>query len=208
MNYSLEEDGFEFVRGAISVPMLKAIQVYAADIFHANDIERGMRMASCDDRLWFDFGRSLADTLPVRAITVMPEFVMRVMTFIRRPVYVEDCAVFYNDPAKERLTYDWHSEKSYFPNAEIMARGSHKKDFAAERSRKPEGGLTQMKVAESDLEGLEKVPCDLELGDACLFRLKTVHKTGVNTSGTPRVSMVVRYADYVGKFMGGWKDTA
>jgi ectoine hydroxylase-related dioxygenase (phytanoyl-CoA dioxygenase family) len=116
-----------------------------------------------------------------------------------------------------RLQYDWHTEKSYFPNANevitlwypwlhnvnvdngtmIMADASHKKIHTVERIQVKDG-LTQMKIKETDLEEFHFTPCTLELGDVVLFKLNTVHKTGVNKSGIPRTTMITRFTDYSG----------
>ena len=64
-----------------------------------------------------------------------------------------------------------------------------------------------MKINQKELDNQKFTHCNLEIGDAILFNLKVAHKTGNNTSGVPRSAIIVRYADYVGKFNSGWKKT-
>ena len=65
-------------------------------------------------------------------------------------------------------------------------------------------GLTQMKINEDDLKEFKFVDCNLNIGDALLFKLNLVHKTGLNISGIPRTTLITRYTDYQGKFNNGW----
>ena len=64
--------------------------------------------------------------------------------------------------------------------------------------------LTQMKIDQKELDHLKFKHCNLEIGDAILFNLKVAHKTGNNTSGVPRTTMVLRYTDYNGRFNNPW----
>lgn len=132
-------------------------------------------------------------------------------------IYLTDAAIFFNKIDVTRLQYDWHTEKSYFPNTNevitlwypwlhnvnvdngtmIMADASHTKTHTAETIHVKDG-LTQMKIKETDLEEFHFTPCTLELGDVVLFKLNTVHKTGVNKSGIPRTTMITRFTNYSG----------
>jgi ectoine hydroxylase-related dioxygenase (phytanoyl-CoA dioxygenase family) len=142
-------------------------------------------------------------------------------------VHLVDSGVFYNKLSVKRLQYDWHQEKSYFPNAKevitlwypwlhkvngengtmVMAKNGHKTKYDAQRIP-TDKGLTQMKISSEALQDFEKVSCDLELGDLVLFSLHSPHKTGFNSTEVPRTTMITRYADKAGKFHHGWKSVS
>ena len=227
MQYDLDADGFTFLRQVIPHDLLASVRSYARELLDAgDDLETAMIQSEAwDPKGFYRFCQDIADTLAVRRIALLPEIEATVAKeFHGRHIYVTDCAAFYNAPGVERLQYVWHREKDYFPRADevltlwfpwlrpvsesngtmILARGSHKAEFESERV-KVENGLTQMRIEDADLEDHPKVHCNLDLGDACLFRSKTVHCTGVNRSGMPRTSMIVRYSDWTGKYDNGWK---
>jgi hypothetical protein len=123
-------------------------------------------------------------------------------------------AVFWNDRPVTRLQYKWHQESSYleaykhfltiwFPlfrdlqtedGPMIVARGSHKEIFPYSFSKEP-NGVTQFSVDDDIADRFEHVPCSIGRGDAVLFHRDLLHKTGENSSGNPRVSVVIRYFD-------------
>lgn len=123
-------------------------------------------------------------------------------------------SLFWNDPACPRLHYTWHQEASCYPGmhdvvsvwfplvydlnpdsgAMLLARGSQKKalDFVCIPQQ---GGVTQMEVDEKIAEQFEPVNCAINRGDVIIFHQNTLHKTGINLTGRPRLSGIIRYAD-------------
>jgi hypothetical protein len=121
-------------------------------------------------------------------------------------------AIFFNDRPVTRLQYRWHQESSYlqayknfltiwFPlfrdlapedGPMIVARGSHREIYPYSASKEP-NGVTQFAVSDEVAARFDQVPCAIGRGDAVVFHRDMLHKTGENTSGEPRVSVVVRY---------------
>ena len=215
--YDLDRDGFTFLKGVIPKRLIEGLHKYFVDLSPTLEIGE---FAARDPKGFYRFCKALPDTPAGREIGLLPA--IRELVPIELP-YIADCAVFLNAPGQERLQYDWHSEADYFVNGDavtlwfpwlhpvnesngtmVMARGSHKHEIHGFREAVPDG-LTQMRILDSALTEFEKVPVNLDLGDACLFLRKTVHRTGNNTSGRPRVSMVIRYTDWMGKFNDGWQ---
>lgn len=136
-------------------------------------------------------------------------------------VYATDSALFFNSPSVPRLQVCWHTEKHYFASSPTdrlvnlwmpvfnpaseengtmwIAPGSHRKQHQCTRIPVP-NGITQMKIEEADIAEYEKIPCELALGDAVIFDLNLIHRTGTNRTQVPRTSLVIRYCDYETKF--------
>lgn len=123
-------------------------------------------------------------------------------------------AIFWNDPSCERLQYKWHQEASYYPNHKniisiwfpiindillesgpmIIAKGSHKKHLDYTKIGK-DNHVTQLEVDEKMINNFQHTPCVTKRGDAVIFHQNAIHKTGINTSNTPRTSGIIRFAD-------------
>lgn len=88
----------------------------------------------------------------------------------------------------------------------IVARKSNKGSFSATKVA-VEIGLTQMKIDSSLIDEYEQIHCTLDLGDAVIFGLDLVHKTGFNSSKNARTTQIVRYSNSKGVFNYGWKNT-
>lgn len=84
-----------------------------------------------------------------------------------------------------------------------MAIGSHKQNFRSERVNVNQG-MTQMKIAEKSLAKFENFHCNFNLGDAILFIFNSPYRTGYNTSGVPRTTMVTRFTETDGKYSSSW----
>lgn len=224
----LDFNGFCFLRKAIPIELIKSIQSYAAELIGCINnvdiiINEMTELEKNDKEKFYSFCKQVGQILPTINISLQPEILNPIKSVLKKNVYLTDCAVFFNKIDVTRLQYDWHTERSYFPNTDevitlwfpwlhdvnvqngtmILAKGSNKKKFSAERIE-VKNGLTQMKINEKDLKEFELVPCNLGLGDCVLFSLDLAHRTGPNTSGVPRTTLIVRFSDFKGKFQSGW----
>ncbi len=127
-------------------------------------------------------------------------------------LYPTTPAIFWNDPKAKQLQYDWHQEAAYYPDRThsfhiwfplfrdlevvdgpmVVCKGSHKQLFDYERVP-VEGGLTQLRVADSIANQFDHIPCELKRGDAILFHPNLIHKTLENHSNIPRTSGIIRF---------------
>jgi ectoine hydroxylase-related dioxygenase (phytanoyl-CoA dioxygenase family) len=229
INKELDLNGYCFLRKVIPVELIKSIQSYAAELLGCNNsvdiiINEMGRLEKNDKNKFYNFCKQIGQILPTINIALQSEILNTIKTcFKQKNVYLADSAVFFNKIDVTRLQYDWHTERSYYPNADevitlwfpwlhevnvqngtmILAKGSNKKKFRAERIE-VKNGFTQMKINEKDLCKFELVPCNLSLGDCVLFTLDLAHRTGPNTSGVPRTTLIVRFSDFKGKFQSGW----
>jgi ectoine hydroxylase-related dioxygenase (phytanoyl-CoA dioxygenase family) len=224
----LNLNGFCFLRQVIDVEQLKSIQSYAAELISCNNeadiiINQISELEKSDKKKFYNFCLQMGQILPTINISLQTNILNPIKSVLKKNVYLTDCALFFNKIDVTRLQYDWHTERSYFPNADevitlwfpwlhevnvkngtmILAKGSNKKKFSAKKI-KVKNGLTQMKINEKDLKEFELVPCNLSLGDCVLFNLDLAHRTGPNTSGVPRTTLIVRFADFNAKFQSGW----
>lgn len=225
-----EKQGFVILRDSIDSHLISDVQSYAAEFLKckANStsiIESMEKLETENKEHFYKFCKRMGEIIPVTRIATLPRFlnlIKEITNFINP--HLVDSAVFFNKETVKRLQYDWHQEQSYFPEAEevmtlwypwltpvnqkngtmIMASGGHKKKFGIERIN-VSGGLTQMKIKEKDLLEFDKVECDLDIGDAVIFTFMSPHRTGHNSSGIPRSTIITRYTDVKGKFNNGWK---
>jgi ectoine hydroxylase-related dioxygenase (phytanoyl-CoA dioxygenase family) len=173
---------------------------------------------------FFTFCKELSETPKVHSIANCVMSYLDTDKIIGSKTHYVDSIVFFNKTDISRLQYDWHSENSYYPNASevltiwfpwlhavnnengtmIIAKGSNKKTYTPKRIEEKEA-VTQMKVPEEELAEFELVDCNLSLGDLVVFSSKVVHKSGLNKTKEPRVTMVIRLSNLVGKLDSGWK---
>ena len=224
-----EKNGFVIIRGCIERQLILDIQSYAAEFLkcdpNADAIIKEMEdLESKNKNYFYQFCLRMGQIIPVIRIATQPEILKIIQEITKfKNLHLVDSAVFFNKESVKRLQYDWHQERAYFPNASevmtmwypwltpvnngngtmVMASGAHKKVFARERVN-VSGGLTQMKISDADLQEFEKVECDLNLGDAVIFTYMTPHRTGHNSSGIPRTTIITRFTDEVGAFANGW----
>lgn len=219
----IDVQGYTILKNVVPVELIYSIQSYTQEFLKckkdASSIIQAMsELEILDKEKFYSFCKEIGKILPTIQIAGIPSILSLVKKVLKTEnIYLTDAAIFYNKIDVTRLQYDWHTEKSYFPNSNevitlwypwlhnvnvdngtmVMADASHTKIHTAEKIP-VKGGLTQMKIKETDLKEFDFTPCTLELGDAVLFKLNTVHKTGVNKSGIPRTAMITRLTDYQG----------
>ena len=222
-NQELDTIGHTVLKNVVPMELISAIQSYAQEFLKCEKDASGIMEAMStleisDKEKFYSFCNQMGKILPTTQIAILsPIFSLVKRVLKTENVYLTEATIFYNKIDVTRLQYDWHTEKSYFPNAnevitlwypwlhnvnadngtKIMADASQKKLHTAERIPVKDG-LTQMKIKDTDLEEFHFTPCTLDLGDVVLFKLNTVHKTGVNKSGIPRTTMITRFTDYQG----------
>lgn len=126
-------------------------------------------------------------------------------------LYPSTVGVFWNDRHTPRLQYDWHQERSYYPDRTsihcwfplyrnittsdgpmIVAAGSHHNWIPYETERDNDG-LTQHRIPSDEVNDFPHVACTAQHGDVIVFHQLLAHRTSDNTSGHPRISGIVRY---------------
>ena len=226
----INQDGFVVLRNAINNDLIIKTRSFAADFLECDDapdvIIRAMeKLESTDKSAFFDFCFRMTQVPPVLSTGLSKDFMKIAEEVIdSKNIHLTDCGLFYNKLSVRRLQYKWHQENSYFPNANevlslwypwlhavnkkngtmIMAKGAHNLKYETAHIRVKDG-LTQKEILEADLANYKKVDCELELGDAVLFSFNAPHRTGHNSTDTPRSTVIIRYADKIGKFASGWK---
>ena len=229
----LNSKGYVILRNVIPKTLINETKKYAAELLHckpdSKSITKSMaRLESKSKKKFYDFCCLLGFVDPVIKTAYLNKISNIVhKIFKNKNVYLTDNCVFYNKAEVKRLQYDWHVEQSYFPNAKevislwypwlykvnekngtmIIADDSNLYEGYKVKRIAKKNSLTQMKINQKELDNLKFTHCNLEIGDAILFNLKVAHKTGNNTSGVPRSTIIVRYTDYVGRFNNGWKKT-
>ena len=173
---------------------------------------------------FFTFSKELSYTPKVHSIANRVMSYLDTDKIIGSKTHYVDSIVFFNKTDISRLQYDWNSENSYYPNAPevltiwfpwlhagnnengtmIIAKGSNKNTYTPKTIQKKEA-VTQMKVPEEELAEFALVDCNLSLGDLGVFSSKVVHQSGLNKTKHPRVTMVIRLTNLVGKLDSGWK---
>ena len=227
---TLNSKGYVILRNVIPKRLINETKKYAAELLRckpdSKSITKSMaRLESKDKKKFHDFCSSLGFVDPVLKTAYrnkISNIVQRI--FRNKNVYLSDSCVFYNKAEVKRLQYDWHVEQSFYPNAEevitlwypwlykvnekngtmIIAKDSNLYEGYKVKKIAKKNSLTQMKIDQKELDHLKFKHCNLEIGDAILFNLKVAHKTGNNTSGVPRTTMVLRYTDYNGRFNNPW----
>ena len=235
--YDLKQDGFTFLRGFVDKKDLDSIQSYASELLDYLSFEKGKDFfkLSLNEKMtyiekksrqdFFTFCKELSRTPKVYSIASSVISYLDTDKIIGSETHYVDSIVFFNKTDVSRLQYDWHSENSYYPNAEevltiwfpwlhavsnengtmIIAKGSNKKTYTTTRIDKKES-VTQMKVSEDELSEFEKIDCNLSLGDLVIFSSKAVHRSGINKTEEPRVTMVIRLSSLAGKLDSGWQE--
>jgi ectoine hydroxylase-related dioxygenase (phytanoyl-CoA dioxygenase family) len=224
-----ETNGFVIIRECIELQLILDAQSYAAEFLKCDAsavaIIKAMEDLESENKSYFyEFCKRMGQSIPVIRIATQPKILNLVQEITKfKNLHLVDSAVFFNKLSIKRLQYDWHQEQAYFPNASevmtmwypwlmpvnsangtmVMASGGHKKVFARERIN-VSSGLTQMKISEDDLQEFEKVECDLNLGDAVIFTFMSPHRTGHNSSGVPRTTIITRFTNAVGAYENGW----
>ncbi len=225
----LETNGYVFLNKAIPNQLIELTQRYASELLSCkaepNEIINAMSELEAQSKdNFYEFCLRMGQVASTFQIALLPEIINIVKESIKtETTYFTDSAVFFNKIDVKRLQYDWHTEKSYFPNADevitlwypwlhnvnvnngtmILAKGSHNKNHNATRIP-VKNGLTQMRIDENDLTEFDFVPCNLDLGSCVLFKLNLAHRTAPNTSGVPRTTLITRFTNYTGKFNSGW----
>ena len=226
----INQDGFVILRNVINDDLILKTRSFAADFLECDDapdiIIKAMEiLESTDKSAFFDFCSRMSQVPPVLSTALNKDFIKIAEEVVEsKNIHLTDCGFFYNKLSVHRLQYKWHQENSYFPNANevlslwypwlhsvnkkngtmIMAKAGHKKKFESAHIRVKDG-LTQKEISDADLSTYEKVHCELELGDAVLFSFDAPHRTGHNSTDTPRSTVIIRYADKIGKYASGWK---
>jgi ectoine hydroxylase-related dioxygenase (phytanoyl-CoA dioxygenase family) len=229
----LRDAGYVFLKNVIPISLIKSSQNYASELLNCEPNSHAIIIAmseleSTNKDKFYNFCKQMGQIVSTTQIALLPEIYETIKHALKtQNVYLTDSAVFFNKVDVTRLQYDWHTEKSYFPNANevitlwypwlhnvsesngtmVLAEASHKKTHIAERIP-VKNGLTQMKIKEESLKEFRFVNCDLNLGDAVLFKLNLAHKTGPNTSGIPRSTLITRFTDFQGKFNSGWETSS
>jgi hypothetical protein len=173
---------------------------------------------------FYDFTRNLGSISPVTLITLDNYFLNFAEKMLKtKYAHLFESAIFFNKLSVRRLQYNWHQEKSYYPNAKevitpwypwlhkvnklnvkmIMAKGGNKMKYDAVRVSMNKS-LTQMTIADEALSDFEKIHCELELGDAVIFSSHATHKTDNNSTQVPRPTLISRYSNKTGKFDNCW----
>lgn len=226
----INQDGFVILRNAIKNDLILKTRSFAADFLECEDspntILKAMEELETTDKSAFhEFCIRMTQVPPLLSTGLNTDFMKIAEEIIKsKNIHLADCGVFYNKLSVKRLQYNWHQENAYFPKATevltlwypwlhpvnkmngtmVMAKGGHKKKFETAHIR-VKNGLTQEEISETDLSTYEKVHCELELGDAVLFSFNAPHRTGHNSTNTPRSSIIIRYADKIGKYYNGWE---
>ena len=227
----LNDNGYIILKNVIPKKLLNETKKFASEFLkckpNSKDIIACMSLLEARDKKnFYNFCCQLGDVLPVVKTAYLKKISNIVeKIFKNKNIYLTDNCVFYNKAEVKRLQYDWHVEKSYFPNTNevislwypwihkvnekngtmIIAKKSNLfKNYDIKKKAK-KNSLTQMKIKENELKKLKFLHCNLELGDCVLFNLRIAHKTGNNTSGIPRSTIIVQYTDFIGKFDSGWK---
>lgn len=223
-----ESDGFVIIKDVIDKELITELREYASDLLKCDAnptkiIEAMEELEQTDEEAFYEFGNIMGFVIPaIKIAMVSPIFdIAKKALGCQNPHLMG--SIFFNKQSVTRLQYDWHQEKSYYPNAEevitlwypwltpvnehngtmVMKKGGHKFHFGLKRENVP-GGLTQMRIKDDDLKEFEDVQCDLDIGDAILFSSLSPHRTGNNQSGIPRTTVLTRYTDAEGKFNSGW----
>lgn len=119
-------------------------------------------------------------------------------------------------PNDSRNLYDWHQERSYYPQnrdglngivvwiplmdislnsgALVVAKGSHKKGYVKSSAKKDtELHSTQYKIPSEIVDKYESVMKAISAGDALLMYMTTMHKSSNNESDKFRFVAIGRY---------------
>ena len=226
---SFEQDGFVILKNLIPKSSINNIKKYAADLLDCNNSSFSIlgameQLEKKSKKYFYEFCIEMGKSPPPIKIAMDDQIFNIVRSILKNnEIYLHDSAVFFNKLSVKRLQYDWHQERSYFPKAKevitlwypwlhkvnkengtmVIAKGGHIKSFDNKRINVKDG-LTQMKIPEELLFEFEKFQCNLNLGDAILFSFKSPHKTGYNSSGKPRTTIITRFTDKKGKYNNGW----
>ena len=224
------EDGFVILKNLVDLEEIKLIQNYAADFLSADSNPKSLIAAmesleEKDKKSFYEFSQVMGSIPPLLRIALNKDIFSLVIKLLGvKEIYLEDSSIFFNKESVKRLQYDWHQEKSYFPNVNevitlwfpwltnvskengtmIMAKGANKEIFNTKKISL-KNGLTQMQICDADLDKYEKIHCELNLGDIVIFSSYSPHRTGYNSSGIPRTSILCRFTDKTGKINCGWE---
>ena len=227
---NMQKNGYVFLRGVIPIRLIESSLSYAAELLNCSIDPKSIisamtELEQVDKDNFYVYCKKMGEIISSIQIALTPDILELVkQTLNTQNIYLTDSALFFNKADVQRLQYDWHSEKSYFPDATevitlwypwlhnvnatngtmVLAEGSHHEQHTAERIE-VHNGLTQMKIKSDSLVNFKIINCDLNIGDAVLFKLNLVHKTGQNTSGIPRSTIITRYTTHQGKYKNGWK---
>lgn len=208
-------DGYTIVRRAIPLAFLDAFEQAILDRAGCADWHWASSLRQLETQDKDAFYRALtepgASAAGLAVVAILSLAVGRVLGKTTSHLYPSTPVAFWNDEHVKRLQYDWHQERSYYPDRftahawfplfrdvgpedgpMIVASGSHGEYLPFEAERKP-GALTQHRIEADKLAGFEHVPCILPRGDVLVFHENLAHCTGHNESGLPRVAGVVRY---------------
>lgn len=143
----------------------------------------------------------------------LDDFMDQLSSHINKPLSSTHAGCFFNKKGVNRLQYNWHQESSYFNKHDLgfhlwfplfnnisttggpmlIKSRSHKRSYNIEVIAK-EGCLTQMSVADRDIDDLETIRCELNRTDIVIFDHAIVHRTDECTNETiPRLSGIKRY---------------
>jgi ectoine hydroxylase-related dioxygenase (phytanoyl-CoA dioxygenase family) len=131
------------------------------------------------------------------------------------PLYGFTNRCLFAPPGDERRTYGWHQEvfhtvpysryiqtwgplvlDSVVANGTIeVCLGSHKEEIAKQVWTEPPGRNTQVLVDDAVSQKYRQVAVEMVVGEIALFSGFLIHRSGVNTSGLTRYSLVGMFHD-------------
>jgi ectoine hydroxylase-related dioxygenase (phytanoyl-CoA dioxygenase family) len=227
---TLAVNGCQILKDVVPIAYINAIRSTAANLLDTgesvDEIVFAMdRLEKQSSEAFYEFCLRLGNCCASQRIAFIPEvYNLCTAVFGASGCWLVDSAVFYNKRDVERLQYDWHIEKSYFPNAVdaitlwtpfledvstengpmLIADCPSEKDFNIQPGRRKEGHLTQMRISEDQLADCTIIPCVLSIGDAIAFDYNVAHRTSANKTDRPRVALVARFSCVKGKYTSGW----
>ncbi len=231
-----KQNGFIAFRNAIEIRSINKIEKDINNILNyfcqlrnidLSDIKstpnKFLALEKISKDLFYEFSLALGDLQSLNNPVLtdkFKEFQYKLFEDLSVPFSSTHASLFYNIKGVKRLQYDWHQERSYFPNhdlgihywgplyRDILETGgpmlikvkSHYKHFDFEKIAKA-GSLTQLKVPDNSVKNLEIFRCNIQRGDMVIFDHKCVHCTEeVPTDDNPRVTFIRRFA---GNSFGG-----
>ena len=227
---TLSSNGYQILRKIIPKEYIDDIRITSAKLLGSAESvdEILLAMESLERKSpqsFYEFCLKLGNSCAAQRVAFITTIYKAcAQVFEQSGCWLVDSAVFFNKREVKRLQYDWHVEKSYFPNAVnavtlwfpflddvrhengpmLIANGSKEKSFEVLPGRRQEGHLTQMRITEDQLADCSIVPCTLSVGDAVIFDYNVAHKTSINRSERARVALVMRFSCKAGKCNPGW----
>jgi len=227
---TLATNGYQILKDVVPIAYINSIRSTAAYLLGSGDsvdeiVVAMNKLEKESDKAFYEFCTKLGSSCASQRIAFIPAiYDICTAVFGASGCWLVDMAVFYNKREVKRLQYDWHIEKSYFPNAVdavtlwtpfledvcsengpmLIADCPSKKTFRIEPGRRKEGHLTQMHISKDQLADCSIIPCVVSIGDAIVFDYNIPHRTSPNKTDRPRVALVTRFSCVDGKYNSGW----